>query len=606
MSIPALPFTGFYKNIENVIGSRYGDRITGDGADNVIEGGPGIDTLNGGSGTDTVSYRHSPSSVTVTINGEAFKGDAAGDILSNFENIIGSAYNDILTGDRGNNVMEGLAGADTLDGARGTDTLSYASSNSGVSINLNRGTGDFDDQNNTILTSSGGHAAGDKVKYGAFANVIGSAHRDNLTGDNGANTLHGGDGNDTLNGDDGDDLLDGGPGGDTLDGGDGNMDIATFAEAGAPVTIDLSGSSGRGTGGDARGDTYRNIEKYVGSAFDDIFIAGKNPDNFDGGNGSDTVSYVRSGGAVEVDLTDRDGQDATGDFDNENNYAKGDTLTSIENIIGSDASAGDSNATHDNLEGNSGANVIDARAGNDLVDGGGGDDTITGGRGNDTLTGGSGADTFVFASGDGKDTITDFSRGADKIDLSAYRSLDFVTAKEGDANTIDLPGNDEITLNGVDVDRLGADDVIFYNRDADNVLSGNSDGNLIWGGGGDDRIDGRGGADTINGGPGDDDLIGGAGNDTINGNAGDDTIEGSDGADNMNGGDGIDTLSYAGSPQRTGDRNAADYISGVTVTLNGSASGPGTDAETTDDTDYHFGYQRPVSRILPAAVTMTH
>ena len=160
--------SNFFNNIENLIGSRYGDDLTGDAGDNVIEGGPGIDDLDGGGGTDTVSYRSSPSSVTVTINGDAFKGDAAGDMLSGFENIIGSAYDDILTGNTSDNTIEGLAGADTLDGGGGTDTLSYESSNAGVTINLERGTGDFDATNNTIMTSSGGHAAGDKVKFALF------------------------------------------------------------------------------------------------------------------------------------------------------------------------------------------------------------------------------------------------------------------------------------------------------------------------------------------------------------------------------------------------------------------------------------------------------
>ena len=117
--------------------------------------------------------------------------------------------------------------------------------------------------NNTIKTASGGHAAGDKVKYGSFVHVIGSAHGDRITGDNEDNTLTGGAGNDTLNGDDGDDTLNGGPGGDTLDGGDGDMDTATYADATEGVTIDLSSvsesnnvitirnSSGRG---DASGD----------------------------------------------------------------------------------------------------------------------------------------------------------------------------------------------------------------------------------------------------------------------------------------------------------------------------------------------------------------
>ena len=223
------------------------------------------------------------------------------------------------------------------------------------------------------MTSSGGHAAGDKVKYGSFVNIIGSTHRDNLTGDNGVNTLKGGGGNDTLNGDDGNDTLDGGPGSDTLDGGDGDMDTATYADATAAVTIDLSGSTGRGTAGDARGDTFKNIELYVGSAHDDTFIAGGNPDNFNGGRGSDTVSYERSGKAVQVDLTDANEQDATGDFDDDDNYAKGDTLTDIENIIGSNVSSGNINDMYDELTGDGNDNVINGRSGNDTLGGGAGE-----------------------------------------------------------------------------------------------------------------------------------------------------------------------------------------------------------------------------------------
>ena len=108
--------------------------------------------------------------------------------MNGFANIIGSAYDDILTGDENANVIEGLAGADTLDGGAGTDTLSYANSNASVTIDLARGTGDFDATENTIKTASGGHAAGDKIKFGTFENITGSAHADTLTGDDQAPT----------------------------------------------------------------------------------------------------------------------------------------------------------------------------------------------------------------------------------------------------------------------------------------------------------------------------------------------------------------------------------------------------------------------------------
>ncbi len=44
---------------------------------------------------------------------------------------------------------------------------------------------------------------------------------------------------------------------------------------------------------------------------------------------------------------------------------------------------------------------------------------MLGGGGNDTLTGGNGADVFVYASGGGKDVITDYTAGVDKIRLTS-------------------------------------------------------------------------------------------------------------------------------------------------------------------------------------------
>ena len=102
---------------------------------------------------------------------------AKGDVLSNIENLTGSAQGDFLTGD-GN--------ANTLKGGDGGDTL------------------------------------------------MGDADDDMLMGDAGDDTLDGGTGNDTLNGGAGDDTLDGGAGDDTLNGGagddvlNGNAGVDTF------------------------------------------------------------------------------------------------------------------------------------------------------------------------------------------------------------------------------------------------------------------------------------------------------------------------------------------------------------------------------------------
>ncbi len=87
------------------------------------------------------------------------------------------------------------------------------------------------------------------------------------------------------------------------------------------------------------------------------------------------------------------------------------------------------NGGNDTLIGGNGTDLLLGNAGDDLLYGGNGTDTLEGGLGNDTLTGGYGGDVFVFASGDGTDTITDFSLGqGDQIGLAGgltFENLSF-------------------------------------------------------------------------------------------------------------------------------------------------------------------------------------
>jgi Ca2+-binding RTX toxin-like protein len=84
-------------------------------------------------------------------------------------------------------------------------------------------------------------------------------------------------------------------------------------------------------------------------------------------------------------------------------------------------------SSNDVINGQGGNDTLNGKGGNDLLRGGAGDDRLLGGAGNDTLRGGTGLatlaggtgnDIFVLTSGDGTDTITDFSRTADKIGLA--------------------------------------------------------------------------------------------------------------------------------------------------------------------------------------------
>jgi Ca2+-binding RTX toxin-like protein len=103
--------------------------LTGtDTAAEVVVGSSHTDTLVGGSGLgDTVDYSNSTAAVNVNLATNVVSGGyAAGDTISGFENVIGSAFNDTLTAASGS-VLDGGAnstgGTDTLIGGAGNDVL---------------------------------------------------------------------------------------------------------------------------------------------------------------------------------------------------------------------------------------------------------------------------------------------------------------------------------------------------------------------------------------------------------------------------------------------------------------------------------------------------
>ncbi|NBU27195.1 MAG: hypothetical protein EBS42_02980, partial [Caulobacteraceae bacterium] len=61
--------------------------------------------------------------------------------MSGIENISGSSFDDVLTGDGGNNVLAGREGADTLNGGDGDDVLLGDGSISMSSFNNQGGSG---------------------------------------------------------------------------------------------------------------------------------------------------------------------------------------------------------------------------------------------------------------------------------------------------------------------------------------------------------------------------------------------------------------------------------------------------------------------------------
>jgi len=421
--------------------------LTSTGA-NVLNGGDGQDVLNGRGGNDFLvggkgnDVLQGDDADLATLDGDdTLTGGDGDDVL------IGGGGNDTLSGGDGNDILAGGVGAGGLSGGRASLT-SYLANEGGIDM-IDGGTGVdlafiafaarvapivFDNSNanavNTIMV--GGVAAGSVTGVEQIVFIGGV----------GGDTITGGGSNDTLVGNQGNDVLAGGLGDDVLDGG-GDVDTASYAWAAAGVTVNLAQAGPQDTG--AGVDTLLSIESLMGSAFSDQFIGdeanngllgeggqdwlisaggadqlwggegqdsvwggagddlldgGAGDDTIDGGAGVDTVSYDRAGGGVEVDLSILEDQLTRG--------AGIDTLVSIENIVGS--------AFDDRLAGNAGGN------------------RLTGGAGADLLAGGGGADHFVYlalseTAAGARDVIADFTRGSDRIDVSA---IDAASATAGD------------------------------------------------------------------------------------------------------------------------------------------------------------------------------
>lgn len=168
-------------------GGRGDDTLTGGAGNDVFEGGRGADILRGGEGEDVAVYNLSASGVLINLSDtSASGGDATGDVYESIEIIEGSYHGDTILGDAGDNRLRGGLGGDVLDGGAGFDTLDYRTSDTGVEINLETGTG------------SAGDAAGDVVS--GFETVLGSVWADTITGSAGDDRIDAGRGNDGMAG----------------------------------------------------------------------------------------------------------------------------------------------------------------------------------------------------------------------------------------------------------------------------------------------------------------------------------------------------------------------------------------------------------------------
>ncbi|SFE41999.1 Ca2+-binding protein, RTX toxin-related [Sulfitobacter brevis] len=321
----------------------------------------------------------------------------------------GGEGNDTLIGGSSNDKIEGGEGDDLIGGGSGGD----------------------------IVMGNGGH---DSI-YGGLGNdfIAGGEDNDLIFGVAGLNTIYTGWGSDTVHGGIGaDDIFGAGTGTNQIFGNDGDDTIR-------------AGDGGDLIGGGAGNDTL------LGSVGNDTIYGGTDNDLIGGGAGNDQIFgsaglntiYTGLGNDTVQGGTGADNIFGAGDSASANEMAGNDGNDTIRAGAGNDTIAG--GAGDDQIFGGAGNNTIYLGLGNDFVGGGAGNDVIVagagtnqifGGLGNDTvfagfgrdvISGGPGADVFVFNSvaqagiGTGRDVITDFKVGADKINLDPL-NLTFIGA----------------------------------------------------------------------------------------------------------------------------------------------------------------------------------
>ncbi|MCC5635101.1 hypothetical protein LC593_04385 [Nostoc sp. CHAB 5844] len=246
----------------NGTGNSLANRISGNAANNVLDGS---------TGTDTISYSNATAAVTVNL-AIAIAQNTVGagtDTLLNFENLTGSNFADNLRGNANANILNGGTGADTLAGGAGNDTYVVDNFSDVIIENLNEGT---DTVQSSVTFSFAAFPNLENLTLTGTGNINGTGNAANnvIIGNSGNNTLNSGAGNDLLTGASGKDAIAGGAGSDKFvyknltDSLLANFDVVTdfnatagndlfsvttaragFTNAGAVATLDADGISAK-------------------------------------------------------------------------------------------------------------------------------------------------------------------------------------------------------------------------------------------------------------------------------------------------------------------------------------------------------------------------
>lgn len=391
-------------------GDAGADTLRGGAGEDELLGGAGADLIDGGADYDFASYDGELAAVNVNLATGVAVTSTGNDTLVAIEAVIGTDFNDTLTGDGVDNVFIAHEGNNLISGGAGFDSVYYSWATGPVTLSLATGTASGYWGSDTLI---------------AIEDAGGSATHANFIEGNGlANILNGGAAGDSINGAGGDDTLDGQLGNDTLDGGLG-YDTAYFAGAMTDHVIALGSAAGSMTltgaeGTDVlagfeslafglaiyapfdAGETAQNTEGTVGGDFirarggndtvhggggDDILFGEAGSDSLDGGSGNDYLdggegADVLNGGVgndvfvvdVSTDIIVEADGSGTDKVIASYSYTLGNHLEHLQLAPGSANLAATGNAFANVLTGNAGRNELNGQAGNDTLDGGEGID----------------------------------------------------------------------------------------------------------------------------------------------------------------------------------------------------------------------------------------
>ncbi len=603
------------------------DVVYGYSDSDTVSASNGNDTLEGGNGTDTLNYSAVPSSSGLTINlatGVA-SGTAVGtDAISGFENVVGGAGADNITGSSLSNVIQGGLGSDTIDAGGGNDWVLYDSADarvdggSGVDILAINQAGTTNlvgntrflgfeeiDLTNTVnqtlsldtasvfamsdttdtlkvhgsvgdtLTLSGNWiAAGTQPviynngaarqynKYTYYDEINQTTATVLLSPDVALTISYAGTtGNDVRIYDPSDLVVDGLAGTDTL-----RFDTVSAAD----VVLDLGDPTGRPAivhtevidiGGKAASSNYLVVSP--GSVWDvasSSSVAGSATLTVDADSAGDTVFLDGSWTSAGT----------SGGYQIYTSTYNGKTVTlqvdSVASVTAMTAGATLGGAAMDVLRGSSATDILNGAGGADVLRGDAGDDVLIFDANDRLIDGGADTDTLRAAGDINLTTLSDeVIQNIEVIDLANHAGATTLTLNATDVLAMNAAGLLQVTGSSADMVRLTGEWVQGANANGYTSYTLNGATVLVQ-----DGV-----LPVFTGTTGRDELTAGAGVQWMDGGAGSDVLDGGLGADTLSGGDGDDVLVFDSVDMSVSGGAGTDTlrVGGAGVTLDLTSTG---------------------------------